>query len=238
MAAYEYRAFMYSVTGISLTNSGGEIWLLSPEVQTSLTYPTSSDDQAWALIDGIWQTTFLPTPHAVNILQLPGDNVAGALATALDACPAGKYRNFETNRCRNIETEVGPTPCLEGQERNLETNRCRKIAASATATAVCAPGQERNPETNRCRKIQVATTSAPCPEGQERNPETNRCRKVAAATAKVSPEDMQKGGGKQNYIILAAVLMLIAGYAAYEYRQDIRNNFSKMRTVVLRKKEQ
>lgn len=231
---YEYRAFMYSTTGISLTNSGGEVWLLSPEVQTSLTYPTSADDQAWALIDGVWQTTFQPTPNAPNVLLLPAGRVASLAAAGVEPCPEGKFRNPETNRCKNIETETGPTPCAEGQERNPETNRCRKIAAAATTPTPCAEGQERNPLTNRCRKITTATTQTPCAAGQERNPETNRCRKITTATAKADP-DAAKSSGIQNYRILIAVLILILGYAVYEYRQDLGAQLTKLRNSIVKR---
>lgn len=239
LVAHEYRAFMYSTTAISLTNSGGEVWFLSPGVQSSLTYPASEDDQAWAFIDGVWQTTFRPTPNAANVRFIPGEDVGvqGALTAAAEPCPVGKYRNPETNRCKNIETENGPTPCAEGQERNPETNRCRKITTTTTTVTPCGPGQERNPETNRCRKVQVAATAAPCPEGQERNQETNRCRKVAATTPKNSQSTEQGGGSRQNYVILAIVFALIAGYAIYEYRQDIRVSLGKLRMLVLRRKE-
>lgn len=236
LAAHEYRAFYYAATGLQLTNSGGEVWLLGEEVQTSLTYPTSGDDQAWAFIEGSWQTTFYPTPHAVNSLGPKTDSPEDVIAAALESCPVGKYRNPETNRCKNIEAaDSGPTACDPGQERNPETNRCRKIPVAATVTA-CPEGQERNPSTNRCRKIASASTPTPCAEGQERNPETNRCRKVTAAPTK-SNTDTPKSNGIQNYRILIAVLILIVGYAVYEYRQDILGQLNKLRATLLRKKE-
>lgn len=238
MAVHEYKAFYYGTTALQLSNSGGEVWLLAPGVQSSLTYPSSTDDQAWALIDGAWQTTFRPTPNAQNVLYIPGesddDTTTDIIAASIEPCPVGKYRNPATNRCKNTDSE--PAACDAGQERNPETNRCRKIATTSSTTTPCEPGQERNPLTNRCRKIASSTsTTTACAEGQERNPETNRCRKVAgASTSKASPDDTA-GKANQNYRILIAVLILIAGYALYEYRQDIRSNFNKLRSSFGRK---
>ena len=55
------------------------------------------------------------------------------MTDANGVCPAGKYRNPLTGRCKKIETEK---------------------------TKECAPGYERNPETKRCRKIKSANTGA------------------------------------------------------------------------------
>lgn len=234
MAPHEYKAFFYATTNLQLTNSGGEVWLLTPTQQTSLTYPVSVDNQSWALIASNWQATFRPTPDAANVLHIKddgaGEDPAEPSVTILEACPEGKFRNPATNRCKNLETgDTELTPCDPGQERNTETNRCRKVTTAGTVLTACDPGQERNPETNRCRKVSSAeTTVKPCDPGQERNPETGRCRKVAgASTGTMGNGDNSKPN--QNYRILVGVLLLILGYAVYEYRQDIRNRWNRLR---------
>lgn len=231
-----YRAYFYATTGISLTNSGGEVWLLSPSQQTSLTYSGSTDDQAWALIEDVWQPTFRPTPNAVNQLYMPTSELLEGLAlTNTEPCPEGKFRNPLTGRCKNLEIEAAIASCPAGQERNAETNRCRKIVAPAIVAA-CEPGQERNPETGRCRKIAAASSQTACAEGQERNSDTGRCRKVAGVSTKKSAPDNSTGPGLLNYRILIIVLLLIASYAVYEYRKDIGGMFGRVKQSLTSKR--
>ena len=152
-----------------------------------------------------------PTPNASNIESdiVPEQNTVTSESTdSSSACPEGKYRNPDTNRCKNIETassELTPcssdqirssetnrckkintaagsslTPCQPDQVRNTSTNRCKKISSTGASLTPCQPDQIRNPTTNRCKKAGAEDGSLkPCAENQERNPDTNRCRKVA-----------------------------------------------------------
>ncbi len=102
-----------------------------------------------------WQITYAITPSAENVYQrfrsceegkiineatgncVKVTTIKSASAAAASAlkektlapCPAGKYRNPLTGRCKSYETTTSSTlkPCAEGYERNPETNRCRKI---------------------------------------------------------------------------------------------------------------
>lgn len=214
-----YTVFADSVTGLVLPNSaGGTVWLLTPtEEISSAIYPGGLvDDVSWALIDSVWQATYASSPGTVNVYQ------------PFKPCPSGQVRNESTNRCQTaVVTAVATlTPCKAGQERNPETNRCRSIATTASSSLVpCKAGQERNPTTNRCRAVTTASSDLkPCAEGQERNLETNRCRKVAgangAALAAVTDVPSSSKSGPKWWLAIVAVLFA-AGYAVYEWRQDI-----------------
>ncbi len=88
-----------------------------------------------------WRVTYAVTPGEPNIYQQyrsctdgkvinesTGNCVkAATMSSALADCPAGKYRNPTTGRCKNIESDDETTECKEGYERNPETGRCRKI---------------------------------------------------------------------------------------------------------------
>ncbi len=96
-----------------------------------------------------WQLTYAITPGSENIYQKFRNCEEGkiineatgncvkvtsvktattAITKSLAPCPAGKYRNPLTGRCKNIETTSSTLKeCAEGYERNPETNRCRKI---------------------------------------------------------------------------------------------------------------
>lgn len=223
-----------AIYGLTLPNAaGGQVQLISNVQTQTITYPANlKDDEAYGLVGNEWKAGLTPTPGAINIDAQAA--VMGAESeTASDQCPAGKYRNPETGRCKNFDLDTGPTPCGPGQTRNPDTNRCRN-AATATATVTpCQTGETRNPETNRCRKNTTASAPTACQPGQERNPETNRCRKVLAAK---STNPMSKTGAASSkpisFLVLGAVAALVGGYAVYEYRQSIVNFIARRRDDV------
>ncbi len=132
------------------------------EVVDEIAYPNGqkkSTSYARTFVDGVedWQVTYAPTPNTENVYQKyhsceegkiineatgncikdpDAKNSASStsiISKTLEPCPAGKYRNPLTGRCKNIETTTSTAlkPCAEGYERNPETNRCRKIASSS-----------------------------------------------------------------------------------------------------------
>ena len=222
---------------LSLTDSGGYVWLedIAGIVQyydeTTVQYPSASSTTkigwAWAqdAVDGIWKWTSTPRPDTENVITVPAEVVA--VTTGLGECPAGKYRNPETNRCRSLEEAVNVlAQCDEGKERNPITNRCRSVASVASAVlAPCDEGKERNPATNRCRAVASVSASAlvPCQTGYDRNPATNRCRKAVASTT---------GGAAETEVVTAensslqTALLIVAGagavsYGIYEWRTEL-----------------
>ncbi len=227
---------------ISLTNSGGYIWLedrygLVNYRETMTRYAgAGSSQQGWSYAlggDGTWQWTSTPQPLADNVITVP------VVAPEVKSCPAGQYRSPETNRCRAIEEAVNAlATCPEGQYRNPDTNRCKSVTATATASLVpCGEGQERNPATNRCRSIASAVAELiPCDEGYERNPATNRCRKVLG-TSTVAPSLVQPAQASpataaslltNPYAIGAVVALGGVGYALYEWRSEISSGLKKL----------
>jgi len=214
-----------AIYGYTLPNSaGGQVAFVTPTGEAAVDYPASlGDDESYSLIDGAWQRGALSTPNAANALPAV---VAGTVATttddALESCGPGKYRNPDTNRCRNIEAGSILTPCNPGQVRNPDTNRCRNAAVAASVLAPCDPGETRNPDTNRCRKNATTTALALCQEGQQRNPETNRCRKVAGANSANPISNPAKANSKPvSYYVLGIVAALALAYGIYEYRDNI-----------------
>jgi hypothetical protein len=241
----EYHAFYNSETGLTLSNAaGGAVWLLSPSTELqSINYQGNlADDVSWALVSGSWQATYQPTPNAPNI----------SLATK--PCPAGEQRSTETGYCQGSSTVSASTltPCKEGQERNQATNRCRNIvtasasssksksAKSSSSLTPCKPRQERNPATNRCKSV-VTTASAtlkPCSAGQERNPATNRCRKVSAASAASklsSVKDNISGSiaSSPHWWLAGFAVVGATGYGVYEWRQEVLQFLSRLKSKLL-----
>mgnify|MGYP003336907992 CR=1 FL=1 len=157
---------------LSLTDSGGYVWIedIAGTAQyydeTMTQYPSASSVSkigwAWALdpLDKTWKWTSTPRPGVENVITVPVEVLAAATANP-NECPAGKYRNPETNRCRSLEEAVNVlAQCEEGKERNPLTNRCRSVVSLASAVlAPCEEGQERNPATNRCRTVAASSRS-------------------------------------------------------------------------------
>jgi len=223
---------------LSLTNSGGYIWFedtwgIESYVSTTTHYENAGVSQqgyGWVQKDdGSWAWTSSPQPLSAN-------KFTAVLSTVneLDACPVGKYRSPETNRCRTIEEAVNAlATCPEGQYRNPETNRCRSAAVTASASLTpCKEGQERNPETNRCRSIASAVAELiPCDEGEERNPVTNRCRKVQSlASSAATTTTTAQSGASNNLLpwVLAIAGVGVVGYGVFEWRQEIGRGLSKL----------
>lgn len=69
-----FVSFNSASTGLSLTNSGGQVRLIDPlgtAISQTDTYGPAKDGQAWALANGKWYWTTMPTPNANNIINQP-----------------------------------------------------------------------------------------------------------------------------------------------------------------------
>lgn len=67
-----FTALFSAATGLSLSNSGGQVDLLDPFGNTlsrSDVYGTAKDGQAWALANGKWYWTAQATPGAANVIK-------------------------------------------------------------------------------------------------------------------------------------------------------------------------
>jgi hypothetical protein len=209
----EYKAFTDADTGITLPNSTGVvIRLIAPNgnmVSATEAYNDAQDDESWSIIDTKWTATNQITPDLANKPFLAA-SVGGAddNEEALEACPAGKFRNPDTNRCKTIESTSGLTACRSDQFRNPQTNRCNNLASTARSLTPCRANQFRNPDTNRCNNSSSASSSlTPCKPGQTRNPETNRCRTTGSEASDLKPcNEGQERNPETNRCRNAAVL--------------------------------
>lgn len=223
-----YIVFSNDDIAFTLVNSSSEVSIVSTDdqlIDKSPAYSNPGDDMAWALINGAWDYTNMPTPDSENMPSfVPVDNTEEVIA-GLQPCAANQYRNPETNRCRLLIT-VGSTlvACKNGQYRSEETNRCRNITSDSEVLAACDDNQYRNPATNRCKLIAKTDTElAACKQGQERNPDTNRCRNVTGTVPAVGfgvepipdPESTLAG-----WWAVAGVCLVALGYGVWEWRQE------------------
>lgn len=227
IAPGEYRAFGDQTLKFVLVNSMGRAALVGINGTTygdSGTYENPPDGQSWALIGGGWQYTNSPTPGAPNAASAVEPEQPEDSNSSPAPCPAGKYRNPLTNRCRTIVSDAAVlSTCDEGQYRNPETGRCRKI--TTTTVTPCKEGQYRSEETNRCRNIVVASTQKPCKDNQYRSEETGRCRNLTATSVPESAFAVQpvKDGAMAfvGWWALGGVGLLALAYAGWEWRMEL-----------------
>lgn len=234
LQANQYVSLSDTELGFSLPNTAGSVRLISPVgdiVSQTEEYSSVPEAKSWSKFGQTWQFTDVVTPGKPNVPPSEPSAKGAVSGSSFAPCPAGKYRNPDTNRCRNIATTTSSLkPCGVGEYRNPSTNRCRKLSAlSGSSLTPCKPGQVRNPDTNRCRNAaSVAGASLkPCDDGYERNPSTNRCRKVAQSPAAL-PSDPEATRDANNTLMMI-VLGLTAAYGVYEYRYDMANLYNKLR---------
>jgi hypothetical protein len=227
---------------LSLTNSGGYVWLEdkweTTRYETTLAHYESAgvreQGMAYAKSRDLWIWTLSPQPSGPNKITL--------LIEPTAECPVGKYRNPDTGRCRSVEEAVNElATCPEGQTRNPDTNRCRSATTVRVSQTPCGEGQERNPATNRCRSIASAVAELlPCDEGYERNPATNRCRKALTSEMPLAPFPVQTvtQSGLSNIVwwSMAAVAAGAVGYAVWEWRQELRSLGHRLSRTLTRRK--
>jgi hypothetical protein len=226
----EYKTFYDSNIGFTLTNTSGRVILQAKDGRVfsdTGNYSSANEDVSWANLFGVWQYTNTATPGGINVYDEDASDEGGVTPQAqVLSCPAGKYRNPLTNRCRNIETDASVlSTCDSDQYRNPETGRCKKVV-SAAAVAPCKEGQYRSEETNRCRTISTSSaTLTPCKEGQERSPETNRCRTIRSASVPAAAYAVEPVKDSAKVFIgwwaLGGIGVVASAYAGWEWRREV-----------------
>lgn len=204
----EYLVLTNAEYAYTLLNTASKVALYSSEgllVSEVISYTNPMEGKSWALMDGEWQYSSLPSPGSVNTIPSSEESFQeenSVTPSTTKPCAANQYRSPETNRCRLISSNTSPlpAPCKEGQERNAETNRCRAITASVTAA--CKQGQEKNPETNRCRNIKKMVEAD---------------HKVKGATT-----ERQPGMGWYMWAAIIGIVVLVLGYAVWEWREELK----------------
>ena len=208
---YEYKVFTNQDIKYTLVNSSSAVQLERSGILVDdvVAYSAPPEGFAYAESSGSWYYTGTPTPGLANV-------ITDILVDSNKDDDIGELASESTLK-----------PCAINQYRHPDTNRCRNLATSATTPVPCASNQYRSPETNRCRNLTTSTGPSPCKEGQERNPETNRCRNIASMTETnhgikdISTEDSATGASWYWWLGIGGVVMLILGYAVWEWREDL-----------------
>jgi hypothetical protein len=229
IAPGEYRTFSDSTMKFTLVNTSSRIVLSAIDGTTlgdSGAYDSPAEGESWALINGSWQYTNRPTPGSDNTPSVieEQESAPDASDTGPTPCPAGKYRNQLTNRCRTIVADAAVlAACESDQYRNPDTGRCRKIDKSTLAA--CKDNQYRSEETNRCRTVTLASAQKPCKDNQFRSEETNRCRNLPPTTvpdAAFAVKPVKDSGmAFVGWWALGTVVLAAGGYGVWEWRREL-----------------
>lgn len=106
-----------------------------------------------------WEITYAITPGAENIYQKFRNCEEGKIINeATGNCV--KVTSLKSSVSSNLKSTATLAPCPAGKYRNPLTGRCKNIESTKSTLKECAEGYERNPETNRCRKIVKANNGA------------------------------------------------------------------------------
>ena len=109
-----FSAFYSALTGLSLSNSGGQVKLLDPfgnSIAATGVYGTAKDGQAWALANGKWYWTVKPTPGAANVInQPPLGKKSAAAAKASKTAGKSKTTKLKTAAYNGSSDAAGSVP--------------------------------------------------------------------------------------------------------------------------------
>lgn len=116
-----FTAFTSGDTSISLSNGEAQVWLLDTRgtvVSQSEAYRDAEDGQAWALDNGTWRWTAVPTPNEMNAISQNASASAGRTAAVLGisdtpansaGTTAGPAAAASTNTAQDDAVPLHPT---------------------------------------------------------------------------------------------------------------------------------
>ncbi len=128
-----FKAFFSADTGLSLSNSGGQVTLYDPAgallSQTSV-YDVATDGQAWALSGSNWRWTTSPTPNAPNSITAP--TVAVPKPKATTAAAAKKATS-------TAKKNTGTASAAKAPKTAAKSKTTTTVPSAATANVIATP---------------------------------------------------------------------------------------------------
>jgi hypothetical protein len=116
MDPHQFMAFLSSDTGLSLSNTDGQVKLLDPGgnvLGQTDEYGTAKDGYAWIQVDGLWQWTTTPTPNAANVLTSPpAAKTAVKSASTSKGSKSGKTSSAASSPSSNFPSSGTPAGSL------------------------------------------------------------------------------------------------------------------------------
>lgn len=125
-----FAAFYASQTGVSLSNSSGQVKLYDPtgkQLDQTTVYTNAKEGQAWALAQDQWQWTDVPSPNSANTIHMP-------LSRTLNT--AAKAKNTPlTDRVKTVAARVNAKKATPAVTKPKKTSHIAKNSATVVAKA-------------------------------------------------------------------------------------------------------
>ncbi len=118
LPAQSFTAFYATTTGLSLSNSGGQVKLLDPadnSLSATDVYGAAADGRSWGRANGKWYWTTTPTPNAANIINQPPASKAKTKTVAKNTAATkakGKVKaakTAKTAKTAKLASDTTPT---------------------------------------------------------------------------------------------------------------------------------
>jgi hypothetical protein len=113
LPSQSFTAFYSVTTGLSLSNSGGQVKLLEPDgniVSSTAVYGKAADGQAWALANGQWFWTTKLTPGAPNVIIKPAPKVNKSTSSKSKKASASKSKSKKSKAALASSDSDDSTP--------------------------------------------------------------------------------------------------------------------------------
>ncbi|MBX4191000.1 lamin tail domain-containing protein [Candidatus Saccharibacteria bacterium] len=156
-----FVAFLSVDTGLSLTNNGGQAWLLDPlgtVISQTAAYTTAKDGQAWALANGSWRWTTHPTPNNANIITEPlttkSLSVGGTTSSKKAKTTSPKVKATKTSKSSSAKEKTTKTsPTAFTANNKASAIHPLVLAGIGAAALLYALYEYRNDLANRVYKL-------------------------------------------------------------------------------------
>lgn len=127
LAPLSFTSFTASQTGLSMSNTSGQAALLDPDgtvIAMSDPYGTAADGKAWAIADGTWYWTNIPSAGSSNVIA--STPITAAVATTKKTVKAAKATTQKTTVAKATKTSAAKKKVA------TTTAAVAKIASEAT----------------------------------------------------------------------------------------------------------
>lgn len=114
MSEKSFNAFYSEETGLSLSNSGGQVELIDPlgtTISSTESYKSAKDGESWSLANDQWFWTNNPTPGSANVVSQTASGKAGNSSTKSGGSVQGASKqNGSTASSSSFSSGSQPTP--------------------------------------------------------------------------------------------------------------------------------
>ncbi len=150
LPAQSFTTFYAKITGLSLSNTSGQVKLLDPfgnSIAATEPYGTAKDGQTWALAKGKWYWTTTPTPGKANVIHEPIAKKATAKTTT------SKSKTAKAGAAGNVKGAKTTAAYSSSDEPVMNPIHLRTLALVAGAALLYGAYEYRTDLANRIHQL-------------------------------------------------------------------------------------